>query len=144
MSRIRHRDGLTAALIAMYEILRAHVDASLDQIDDLVRRGGQIKVALEVDVIREWQRDCAAAINQLSGGSKGHWLARAYSSAFLVRATDGAVVVEATPTEIVDRMLDVLARARASLSAIDGLPTRAAARTTCVAARRFPNAPRAW
>jgi len=111
----------------MDEILRAHVDASLDLIEDLMRRGREIKVALAVDVIREWQRDCAAAINQLSGGSKAHWLARAYSGAFLVRAMDGAVVVEATATEIVDRMLDVLAQARTSLSGIDSLPTAAAA-----------------
>jgi hypothetical protein len=111
----------------MDETLRAHVDASLGLIEDLIRRGRQIKVTLAVDVIREWQRDCAAAINQLSGGSKAHWLARAYSSAFLVRAIDGAVVVEASATEIVDRMLDVLAQARTSLSGIDSLPTAAAA-----------------
>ena len=67
-----------------------------------------------VDEIRAWQRDCATAINQLSGGSKAHWLARAYSGAFLVRAADGAVVVEAT--EIVDRILDVLAQGATSLS----------------------------
>ena len=107
----------------MDEALRAHVDASLARIEDLVRRGRQIKVTPAVDVIREWQRDCAAAINQLSGGSKAHWLARAYSGAFLVRATDGAVVVEASATEIVDRILDVLAQARTSLSSIDRLPT---------------------
>jgi hypothetical protein len=111
----------------MDEILRAHVDASLDLIEDLMRRGREIRVALAVDVIREWQRDCAAAINQWSGGSKAHWLARAYSGAFLVRATDGGVVVEASAAEIVDRILDVLAQARTSLSGIDSLPTGAAA-----------------
>ena len=111
----------------MDEALRAHVDASLDQIEDLTRRGRQLKVTLSVDLIREWQRDCAAAINQLSGGSKAHWLARAYSGAFLVRATDGAVVVEASAAEIVDRILDVLAQARTSLSGIDSLPAPAAA-----------------
>ena len=92
-----------------------------------MRRGRRIKVTLAVDVIREWQRNCAAVINQLSGGSKAHWLARAYGGAFLVRATDGAVVVEASAAEIVDRILDVLAQARASLSGIDSLPTAAAA-----------------
>ena len=105
----------------MDEILRAHVDASLDLIEDLTRRGREIKVTLAVDVLREWQRDCAAAINQLSGGSKAHWLARAYSGAFLVRATDGGVVVEASATEIVDRILDVLAQARTSVMRIEGL-----------------------
>jgi hypothetical protein len=113
----------------MDKTLRAHVDASLDRIEDLMRRGRQIKVTPAVDVIREWQRDCAAAINQLSGGSKAHWLARAYSGAFLVRATDGGVVVEASPAEIVDRILDVLTQARTSLSRINGLaPPAAAAR----------------
>ncbi len=111
----------------MDETLRAHRDASLDQIEDLMRRGRQIKVTLAVDVIREWQGDCAAVINQLSGGSKAHWLARAYSGAFLVRATDGAVVVEASAAEIADRILDVLAQARTSLSGIDSLPTAAEA-----------------
>jgi len=105
----------------MDESLRAHVDASLDQIEDLRRRGRQIKVTPAVDVMREWQRDCAAAINQLSGGSKAHWLSRAYSGAFLVRATDGAVVVDVSTSEIVDRILDVLAQARTSLSSIDSL-----------------------
>lgn len=110
----------------MDETLRAHVDASLGVIEDLMRRGREIKIALAVDVIREWQRDCAAAINQLSGGSKAHWLARSYSGAFLVRATDGGVVVEASAAEIVDRILDVLVQARTSLSTIDRLPTAAA------------------
>ena len=92
-----------------------------------MRRGRRIKVTLAVDVIREWQRNCAAVINQLSGGSKAHWLARAYGGAFLVRATDGAVVVEASAAEIVDRILDVLAQARTSLMGIGSLPTAAAA-----------------
>ncbi|MGH9256095.1 MAG: hypothetical protein ACRD3C_16165 [Vicinamibacterales bacterium] len=111
----------------MEDAVRAHRDAALDLIDDLVRRGCQIKGALVVDVIRAWQRDCAAAINQMSGGSKAHWLARAYSNAFLVRATGGAVVVEASASEIVDRILDVLAQARASLSSSDNFPAAAAA-----------------
>ena len=106
----------------MDEVLRAHVDDWLGQIEELSRRGRQARASLSVDVVREWQRECAGLINQLSGGSKAHWLSRAYSSAFLVRATDGAVVVEATAAEIVDRILDVLAQARASLAGIDSLP----------------------
>jgi hypothetical protein len=118
----------------MDETLRAHVDASLGLIEDLMRRGREIKVTLAVDVIREWQRDCSAAINQLSGLSKAHWLARAYSSAFLVRATGGAVVVEASAAEIVDRILDVLAQARTSLTGIESLAVAPAAGTS---PRRF-------
>ena len=106
----------------MDDALRAHVDASLGLIDGLVRRGHQVRETLAVDVIREWQRDCAAAINELSGGSKAHWLSRAYSAAFLVRATDGGVVVEANAGEIVDRILGVLAQGRASLVGIESLP----------------------
>jgi hypothetical protein len=116
----------------MDETLRAQRDTTLGQIEDLMRRGGQIKTTPTFDVLREWQRDCAAVINQLSGGSKAHWLARAYSGAFLVRADEGASglsrkppVVEATATEIVDRILDVLAQARTSLSGLDG-PTATA------------------
>src|SRR4030095_16550257 len=29
--------------------------------------------------VRAWQQGCAAAINELSGGSKAHWLSRAFS-----------------------------------------------------------------
>src|SRR6185295_5883781 len=54
--------------------------------------------------VRIWQTDCAAAINELSGGSKAHWLSRAYSSALLVRSTNGEAVVEADAGEIVRRV----------------------------------------
>jgi hypothetical protein len=95
------------------------IDAWLGQLDTLIRRGRQIKDMRSVDATRAWQQDCAAAINQLSGGSKAHWLARAYSGAFLVRAADGGVVVEADATEIVDRILHVLAQGATSLSRMD-------------------------
>ncbi|MFI4978230.1 MAG: hypothetical protein ACHQC8_06105 [Solirubrobacterales bacterium] len=71
------------------------------------------------DAIRAWQQDCAAVINQLSGGSKAHWLARAYSDAFLVRSAGGGVVVEVDTTEIVDRILGVLVQGATSLSRMD-------------------------
>ncbi len=103
----------------MDETLRHQRDTSLGQLDALIRRGRQIKDMRSVDATRVWQQDCAAAINQLSGGSKAHWLARAYSGAFLVRSTDGGVVVEADAAEIVDRILNVLAQGAASLSRMD-------------------------
>jgi hypothetical protein len=103
----------------MDQNLRHQRDTSLGQLETLMERGRQIKTARSVDATRAWQRDCAAAINQLSGGSKAHWLARAYSGAFLVRAADGGVVVEADSTEIVDRILDVLAQGATSLSRMD-------------------------
>jgi hypothetical protein len=122
----------------MDENLRHQRDTSLRQLEALIRRGRQIRNTQAVDATRLWQQDCAAAINQLSGGSKAHWLARAYSEAFLVRsvrggsafaplASDGptkaegvgGVVVEADAREIVDRILGVLAQGAASLSRMD-------------------------
>jgi len=103
----------------MDENLRHQRDTSLGQLETLIRRGRQIGAARSVDATREWQRDCAAAINQLSGGSKAHWLARAFSAAFLVRAADGGVLVEADAAEIVARILDVLAQGAASLAFMD-------------------------
>ena len=103
----------------MDETLRHQRDTSLGQLEALIRRGREIRNARSVDATRAWQQDCAAAIKQLSGGSKAHWLVRAYSAAFLVRASDGGVVVEADPTDIVDRILDVLAQGASSLSRLD-------------------------
>jgi hypothetical protein len=94
-------------------------DTALREIETLIERGCQIRAVGSVDATRAWQRDCAAAVNQLSGGSKAHWLARAYSEAFLVRSARGGVVVEADAGEIVDRILDVLAQGAASLSRMD-------------------------
>ena len=119
----------------MDEQLRHQRDTSLGQLAALIQRGQQIRDARSVDATRDWQRDCAAAINQLSGGSKAHWLARAYSGAFLVRAADGGVVVEADSTEIVNRILDVLAQGAASLSRMDDV--EAASTSAAPRPRRF-------
>jgi hypothetical protein len=103
----------------MDESLRHQRDTALREIEALIERGCQIRAVGSVDATRAWQRDCAAAVNQLSGGSKAHWLSRAYSEAFLVRSVDGGVVVEAEAGEIIDRILDVLAQGAASLSRMD-------------------------
>jgi hypothetical protein len=105
----------------MDENLRHQRDTSLAQLEALTRRGDQIRSAPAADATRAWQQDCAAAINQLSGGSKAHWLARAYSDAFLVRSSQDAVVVEVDMAEIVDRILGVLAQGVTSLSRMDDL-----------------------
>jgi hypothetical protein len=103
-------------------------EIALAHVDRLIRRGQHIAERLQtvpdsaVDV-RAWQEDCAAAINELSGGSKAHWLSRAYSGALLVRATDGGAMVEASVGEIVERIVDVLKRARGSLEQMDGAAT---------------------
>jgi hypothetical protein len=95
--------------------------AAIGMIDGLMRRGHDIKGTTIVADVRIWQRDCAAAINQLSGGSKGHWLSRAYSGAFLMRGADGGVIVEVSASEIVERILAVLAQARTSLTSVDNV-----------------------
>ena len=91
--------------------------------DDLVRRGRTLLAALTArDVAgstavetRIWQHDCEAAIRQLSGGSKSHWLSRAYSEALLVRS-DGRARERADLAVIVERILGVLNRAGVALA----------------------------
>ena len=104
----------------MDDHLRAHRDASLMLLDQLIRRGRALSDGIG---IRVWQQDCAAAINELSGGSKAHWLSRAFSGALLVRSTNGGAMIEASVAEIVDRIVDVLKQARASLTQMDSVTT---------------------
>jgi hypothetical protein len=101
-------------------------DVALLQVETLIHRGEQLQQsaidaagAARDDGLRAWQQQCAAAIHHLSGGSKAHWLSRAFSQALLVRSIDGAAVVEAPAEEIVRRIVDVLAQARASLQQMD-------------------------
>jgi hypothetical protein len=101
------------------EHLRHQRDTSLAQLQTLISRGYQLREIRSVDATRAWQQECAAAVNQLSGGSKAHWLSRAFSHAFLVRGADGGVVLEAESTEIIDRILEVLAQGVASLASLD-------------------------
>lgn len=103
----------------MDEQLRHQRDTSLAQLQTLISRGYQLREIRSVDATRAWQQDCAAAVNQLSGGSKAHWLSRAFSQAFLVRGADGGVVLEPESTEIIDRLLEVLAQGVASLASMD-------------------------
>ena len=58
-------------------------------------------------------------VNQLSGGSKSHWLARSYSEAFLMRSATGGVIEAAAPSEIINRLVAVLEQAVMSLSRLD-------------------------
>ena len=81
----------------MDETLQAQIETYLAHLDGLMRRGLQLRDGLATDAsnqsniasARAWQEDCGVTINQLSGGSKAHWLARAFSEAFLMRAADG-------------------------------------------------------
>src|SRR6266853_5417138 len=111
----------------MDESLRAQIETYLSHLDGLIRRGRQVRDALRTNpssrsaiaATRVWQQDCGVTVNQLSGGSKAHWLARSFSEAFLMRSTAGLAVEGAAPAEIVKRLLDVLEQAVASLSRMD-------------------------
>ena len=108
----------------MEESLRAQIDSNLSHLDGLIRRGRQLRDTLAEDpsnksalvANRAWQQDCGVAINQLSGGSKAHWLARAFSEAFLLRTKSGQVIEAVAPAEIVERLVGVLEQAVISLS----------------------------
>src|SRR5881397_1632391 len=115
----------------MQEDVLARRDASLTLVTGLIRRGRELSADLQkfaahtrVDhsddgggrrddlsmAVRSWQQDCAAAINELSGGSKAHWLARAFSQAFLVSRTPESIIVEAGVAEIDDDTLRQIGR----------------------------------
>src|SRR5208283_1950569 len=106
------------------ENLRGQIETYLSHLDGLISRGCQLRDALTTDpssaspiaATRAWQEDCGVTINQLSGGSKAHWLARSFSEAFLMRSKDGRAVEGAEPAEIVTRLIDVLEQAVATLS----------------------------
>ncbi len=73
--------------------------------------------ACDLEVVRAWQRECAATISQLSGGNKAHWLSRAYSDAFLVRLPGTPEAVEEAGVDtLVERIMGVLRDAQASLA----------------------------
>jgi len=119
----------------MDENLRAQIDTYLPHIDRLIRRGVELRKILEVDpsnsstlaAYRTWQQDIGVTINQLSGGSKAHWLAKAFSEAFLVRSTAGHVVDAVAAAEIITRLVSVLELAVTSLGQLGaGLATAAA------------------
>src|SRR6202049_4065324 len=110
----------------MDESLRTQIETYLSHLDGLIRRGRQVRDTLTNDMLsksaiaatRVWQEDCGVTINQLSGGSKAHWLARSFSEAFLMRSTVGRAVEGAAPAEIVKPVLDVLHPGRCPLARI--------------------------
>jgi hypothetical protein len=130
----------------MDDNLRAQIETYLSHLEALTQRGRQLREALAADpsdalVIaqtRAWQEDCGVTVNQLSGGSKAHWLARAFSQGFLMRSTDGHAVEGVAPAEIVTRLLEVLQQAVAPLSgAEDGAVISASSATEQPPPRRF-------
>jgi len=128
----------------MDESLRTQIETYLTHLEGLKRRGRELRDALAANAsdpsaiaaTRRWQEDCGVTINQLSGGSKAHWLARSFSGAFLMRAADGQAVEGAEPAQIVERLLGVLDQAAATLSQMDG-SSAASASSEAPAPRRF-------
>ncbi|MFZ1009866.1 MAG: hypothetical protein WAN65_23720 [Candidatus Sulfotelmatobacter sp.] len=126
----------------MNDSLQAQVETYLSHLDGLIRRGRQLGESLAANpsdgsviaATRAWQEECGVTINQLSGGSKAHWLARAFSQAFLLRSDTGSAVEGAAPEDIVKRLLDVLEQAVAILSQKD-----AAAITSASSAQPAPH-----
>ena len=108
----------------MDQSLQAQIDIYLPHLNALIRRGRTLHETLtknpsELSALatnRLWHQDLGVTINQLSGGSKAHWLARSFSEAFLLRSTDGRVVEGAAPAEIIERLIHVLEQAVSSLS----------------------------
>ena len=86
--------------------------------------------AATVAAMRRWQEDCGVTINQLSGGSKSHWLARSFSQAFLMRAADGSAMEGAAPAHLAQQLLSVLGQAVASLTTTDNKAITAASSKT--------------
>jgi hypothetical protein len=109
---------------SMDETPQVQVEKYLVQLRSLIQRGRKLRELLASDssdafaitANRVWQQDCGVTINELSGASKAHWLARAFSEAFLLRAEGGRAAEGAAPAEIVQRLIDVLEQAVTSLS----------------------------
>jgi hypothetical protein len=107
----------------MDEALRAQIDAHLPALESLIERGRRLREALLKDPddratqegTRVWQQACASAVSQLSGGSKAHWLSRAFSQAFLMGEAPGETI-EAPQAAIAERLVGVLEQAVRSLS----------------------------
>lgn len=129
----------------MDENLRAQIDTYLPHIDSLIKRGVELRDVLEADssnssalaAYRVWQQQIGVTINQLSGGSKAHWLARAFSEAFLVRSTTGHVVDAVPPADIITRLLGVLEQAVTSLGQLGAGPAAAAMAEAAASPHRF-------
>jgi hypothetical protein len=129
----------------MDESLRVQIDTYLPQLDALIRRGRHLRETLAADpsdraalvAYRAWQQDVGVTVNQLSGGSKAHWLARGFSEAFLVRSSSGQAVEGAAPAEIASRLVHVLEEAVDSLAGLAAGTTAPAARDAAPAPRRF-------
>lgn len=111
------------------------LDDYLLRLDGLTRAGRELRALVAadrarqstIDRIRSWQQQCATTVNALSGGSKAHWLSRAFSEALLVRSIAGEAVEEAPVAEIVDRIVGILEQAARSLARMAAEPAASGA-----------------
>jgi hypothetical protein len=128
----------------------AQIAIYLTHLDALIRRGLLLRDRLVSESpnttngnamaeTRAWQEDCGITINQLSGGSKSHWLARAFSGAFLMRSPSGQAVEAAPPADIVQGLIDVLKQAVSTLSAVDSGPASVSANSPASTAAPPPH-----
>jgi hypothetical protein len=129
----------------MDESLRSQIDSNLSHLDGLIRRGRRLWETLTENpsdlsalvANRAWQQDIGVAINQLSGGSKAHWLARAFSEAFLLRTASGQVIEAVAPAEIIERLVGVLDQGVLSLSRMGDQEDASTSPATAPLPRRF-------
>jgi hypothetical protein len=111
----------------MNDTITIQIESYRSRLHALIRRGLDARDALDADPsnpaalmeARRWQQECGVTVNELSRGSKVHWLARAFSDAFLVRAPGTGAVESVPPAEIVQRLVAVLGQALVSLSRED-------------------------
>jgi hypothetical protein len=136
-----HKNGIW---LSMNPATQTQIEAYQAALRGLAGRGSRLRDLTNhgdsstITAIRAWQEECGAIINQLSGGSKAHWLARSFSDAFLIRSTAGGSLEAAPPAEIIERLLGVLDQAAVALSQLDDpaeVPN--ATRETSQAPRRF-------
>jgi len=103
---------------------QAHLETCFSRLTRLIERGRELQNLLAahpsdssvIAAVRHWQNECGAIISELSGGSKAHWLARAFSEAFLARSAEGQAMEGIAPEQIVSRLVAVLEKAAASIS----------------------------
>jgi len=114
------------------------------RLEDLIHQGRSLRTTSSEgsqgalhNTLRAWHHECGAIVNELSGGSKAHWLARAFSEAFLVRSTAGGAIAQVPVADIIDRIVVVLDRASQSLSQIEADSAGPATMSPAPAPHRF-------
>ena len=108
----------------MDDVIATRIETYRSRLQALIQHGVDIRNALDASPCNpmslieasRWQGDCGVTVNELSGGSKAHWLAREFSDAFLIRASGTGAVESVPPAEILQRLIGVLEQALASLS----------------------------